>query len=197
MSEKFLSNLTALKTALATDGDNGINAEKIGLLARALRWQPNFDAEELAALLKLGEFVQGKRGDGYWEVERAVYEILCDHAVSEHLPFLVKAYHLRGTHADDRRRLALQGLSRLAALTGNVTALDILVDALSHNKADTRGWAIGFLTEAYFALRRPLPETVTARLRDLAKNDPSEDVRAEATNIINHQMNQPINKLTN
>ena len=184
MTKKTLSTLTALEAALADPGDS---AEKIGLLARALRWQSNFDAEDLAALRMLGEFVQSKRGDEYWEVERAVYEILCDHATPEHLPLLLKAYHLRGTHADDRRRLALQGLSRLAALTGDSTALETLGAALSHNKADTRGWAIGFLADAYFALQHPLPNPILTRLRAIAQNDPSPDVRAEAVNVMNNE----------
>lgn len=184
MSEKFLSTLVALETALATSANEH---DKIGLLARALRWHPEPDSEDLKALLAFGESILGNRSDGVWDAERAIYEILCDVAAPEHLPFLLKAYDFRGTHADDRRRLALQAISRLAALTGDPTALDVLKSALSHNKADTRGWAIGFIAETYFALQRPLPETILTKLRLLADSDPSEDVRAEAANVLNNE----------
>jgi hypothetical protein len=185
MTEKFLTTLAAIETALSTSPEEH---DKIGLLARALRWHPDPDREDLDALLALGESVRGRRGDGVWEVERAVCEILCDHAAPEHLPFLIKAYEFRGTHADDRRRLALQGISRIAAMTGDPTALETLASALSHNKADTRGWAIGFISEAYFALNRPLPQTIQMRLHLLAESDPSEDVRTEAANVINNEI---------
>jgi len=184
MSEKFLSNINALKAALITEDEAEMYADKIGLLARALRWYPEPDQEDLAALVALGESILGQRGNGCWEVERAVFETLSNHATAENLPFLINAYEFRSTHAEDRRRLAMQGLSRVAALTGNETALDTLVSALSHNRADTRGWAIGFLAEAFFALGRPIPATIQTRFRWLAENDPSEDVRAEAEQVI-------------
>jgi hypothetical protein len=184
MTEKFLSTLAALKTALSVSSDEH---DKIGLLARALRWHPNPDDADLDALLELGNSIRGQRGDGVWEVERAVYEILCEYATLQHLPFLLQAYEFRGIHADDRRRLALQAISRIAAMSGNPTALDTLTSALSHNKADTRGWAVGFISEAYFALNRPLPETILTQLRQLAESDPSEDVRAEAANVITNE----------
>lgn len=181
MSEKFLSHLISIQAALNEDN---ANTDKIGLLARALRWYPDPDQQDLTALIAFGESIQGQREAGYWEVERAIYETLTARATLEHLPFLLRAYEVRGTHAEDRRRLALQGLSRIAALTGDETALETLASALSHNRADTRGWAIGFLTEAYFSLHRPLPEAIQSRLRWLAENDPSEDVRAEAARVV-------------
>ena len=180
MTTKATHHIDALRERLAEPDPD---PETVGVLARGLRWQRNFDRDDLDALVALGEWVRGRGGTAFWEVERAVHEILCDHARADQLPFLLASYRTRGKHGDDRRRLALHAISRVAALTGDRTALQTLEEALSHNNAGTRGWAIGFLSEAYYALQRPLPDRVRARLRELAANDPSEDVRAEAANL--------------
>ena len=157
------------------------DADKIGVLARALRWHDAYDSDDMAALLALGELVRRKQGPGCWEVERAVLEILCEQAGDEHVAFLGEVFHTaRGRHGNDRRRLALQALSRVAACTGNQEALRLLEEGLAHVKKDTRGWAIGFVLDSYAHLGRPLPPSVIERLWFLAENDVSADVRVEA-----------------
>lgn len=157
-----------------------VNHEKLGQLARGLRWYSELDDDDLAALNELGESVQGGRGKGVWEVERAVYEILSAQGRSEHIELLTRAFKVRGAHGDDRRRLALQGLSRVAGRTADPMALEALELGLNHQRSDTRGWAIGFTTNAYYSLGRPLTGTIIDRLKALAEDDPSPDVRAEA-----------------
>jgi hypothetical protein len=147
-----------------------------------LRWQRRLAAPDIEALLALGELVQPGKDPGGWEVERAVLEILCEQAEVEHVPFLVRVFRhkARGKHSNDRRRLALQALSNVAARTGDEEALLVLEEGLNHHKKDTRGWAIGFLLDSYALLGRALPQSVIARLRFLAENDVGSDVRVEA-----------------
>jgi hypothetical protein len=179
MSKTFQSTVAAITAEIdSPTADQG----KVGVLARALRWYKAFDAADLAILLDLGELVRRKKGSGYWEVERATLEILCERAEVEHVAFLVQTFHYktRDRHSDDRRRLALHALSGIAARTGHQEALRVLEEGLAHVKKDTRGWAIGFLLDSYNSLDRPLPTAVIERLRFLAQNDVSADVRVEA-----------------
>jgi hypothetical protein len=178
VSESFLGTVAAITELL---NSRQRDEDTVGVLARALRWHDTHDADDLAALLALGELVRRKQGPGGWEVERAVLEILCEQAEVEHVPFLVKVFRgSRGRHGNDRRRLALQALSGVAARTGHEQALRTLEEGLAHAKKDTRGWAIGFVVDSYQQLGRPLPQSVIARLRFLAENDVSPDVRMEA-----------------
>ncbi|MEW5957024.1 MAG: hypothetical protein AB1801_04825 [Chloroflexota bacterium] len=181
--DNFLSTVAAIRELL---NSRERDEHKLGVLARSLRWRNAFEAANLAMLLDLGELARRKKGPGYWEVERAVMEILCERAEVEHVAFLVQTFHhkARGPHGDDRRRLALQALSGVAARTGNQEALLVLAEGLAHIKKDTRGWTIGFLVECYRYLDRPLPETVVERLRFLAQNDVSADVRVEAVTVL-------------
>lgn len=179
MSDNFLNTVAAVRELLnSRERDD----HKLGVLARSLRWRKSFEAADLAVLLDLGELARRKKGPGSWEVERATLEILCERAEVEHVPFLVQTFHCkaRGKHGDDRRRLALHALSGIAARTGHEESLLILAEGLAHVKKDTRGWAIGFLVESYRYLGRPLPEAIVQRLRFLAENDVSADVRVEA-----------------
>ena len=176
-----MSTVAAIKHALnLRESNHG----KLGQLARGLRWNSELDDNDLAALNELGESVQGGRGKGVWEVERAVYEILSAHGGSEHIELLTGAFDVRGPHGDDRRRLALQGLSRVAGRTGDPIALEALESGLDHKRSDTRGWAIGFTANAYYSLGRALTRTVVDRLKALAEDDPSPDVRAEAATAL-------------
>lgn len=177
--DNFLSTVAAVRELLnSRERDD----HKLGVLARSLRWRKSFEAVDLAVLLDLGELARRKKGPGSWEVERATLEILCERAEVEHVPFLVQTFHYkaRGKHGDDRRRLALHALSGIAARTGHEESLLILAEGLAHLKKDTRGWTIGFLLDSYRSLSRPLPESVIQRLRFLAENDVSADVRVEA-----------------
>ena len=181
--DNFLSTVAAISELLnSRERDD----QKLGVLARSLRWRNAFAAADLTILVDLGKLAQSKKGPGSWEVERAVLEILCERAEVEHVPFLIQTFHYkaRGRHADDRRRLALQALSEVAGRTGNQEALLVLEEGLAHVKKDTRGWAIGFLVESYRYLGRPLPEAVIERLRFLAQNDVSADVRVEAVTAL-------------
>lgn len=179
MSETFENTVAAITAEVdSPTADQG----KVGVLARALRWHKAFDAADLDILLDLGELVRHKKGAGYWEVERATLEILCERAEVEHITFLVQTFHCksRDRHSNDRRRLALHALSGIAARTSHQEALRVLEEGLAHVKKDTRGWAIGFLLDSYHSLDRPLPAAVIERLRFLAQNDVSADVRVEA-----------------
>lgn len=180
MSDRFLSTIAALTKELSSQARD---QERLGVLARSLRWQRPLAAHDLEALLALGELVKPGKDPGGWEVERAVLEILCEQAEVEHVPFLVRVFRhkARGKHSDDRRRLALHALSNVAARTGDEEALLVLEEGLNHYKKDTRGWAIGFLLDSYTLLGRALPQPVIARLRLLAENDVGPDVRVEAT----------------
>ena len=113
-------------------------------------------------------------------------EVLCQRAGAEHIPLLVETFRdkSRGKRSNDRRRLALQALSGVAAGTANEEALLVLEEGLSHHKKDTRGWAIGFLLDAYAHLDRPLPPSVINQLRFLVENDVSADVRVEAVTAL-------------
>lgn len=177
--DNFLSTVAAIRELL---NSRERDEHKLGVLARSLRWGNYVEAASLAILLDLGKLARRKKGPGYWEVERAILEILCEQAEVEHLAFLVQTFHdkARGAHADDRRRLALQALSGVATRTGNQEALLVLVEGLDHVKKDTRGWAIGFLVESYRYLGRPVPPSVIERLRFLVQNDVSAEVRVEA-----------------
>lgn len=181
--DNFLSTVAAVRELLnSRERDD----HKLGVLARSLRWRKSFEAADLAVLLDLGELARRKKGPGSWEVERAILEILCERAEVEHVPFLVQTfrYKARGRHSDDRHRLALQALSGVAGRTGHQEALLVLEEGLAYIKKDTRGWAIGFLVESYRYLGRPLPQSVIERLRFLAQNDVSADVRVEAVTIL-------------
>lgn len=179
MSDTFQSTVAAIKSEL---NGQARDRDKLGVLARSLRWHKSYDADDLAALLSLGELVARKKGPGCWEVERAVLEILCQQAGSEHVPFLSRRFRSKagGKHSNDRRRLALQALSGVAARTANDEALAVLEEGLAHHKKDTRGWAIGFLLDGYRYHGRPLPQSVIDRLQALVENDISPDVRVEA-----------------
>ncbi len=181
MSEKIIESIAKIEDLLLNDANE---SEKIGLLARGLRWQTAFDDQDLAALVKLAEGVRGKRGNGAWDVERAVYEILCEQASAGHTAFLKTAFHMRGRQGNDRRRLALQGLSRIAAMTGDEAALETLEAALFHHNADTRGWAVGFLVSTFSPPERPMLASIAERLRIMAEEDPSKHVRIEAATAL-------------
>ncbi len=183
MTETFLSTVTTITTEL---NSSQRNAEKLGLLARTLRWHRSFDADDKAALTTLSQLVPHKRGAGCWEVERALLETLCDQAGVEHLPFLTETFRRKtpGKHGNDRRRLALQALSTVAARSQNQEALAVLAEGLSHHKKDTRGWTIGFLLNTYHYLDRPLPQSVIDHLEFIVKNDVSADVRVEAATAL-------------
>ena len=179
MSDTFLNTTATITAELNTQQRD---REKLAVLARGLRWHRSLDANDMAALKTLIGVVQHKRGAGCWEVEQAVLEILCERAEVEHIPFLVETFRRKtpGKHGNDRRRLALQALSGVAARTGYEEALLVLAEGLTHHKKDTRGWAIGFLLDTYNYLNRPLPQDVIDRLRFLVDNDVSPDVRVEA-----------------
>jgi len=179
MSDTFL-NTTA--TIAAELNSQQRDREKLAILARGLRWHRSFDADDIAALRALIGVVRHKRGAGCWDVEQAVLEILCERAEVGHIPFLVETFRRKspGKHGNDRRRLALQALSGVAARTGYEEALLVLEEGLTHHKKDTRGWTIGFLLDTYNYLNRPLPQTAIDRLRFLVDNDVSPDVRVEA-----------------
>lgn len=183
MVNDFLNTVAAIRELL---NSRERDAHTLGVLSRSLRWRNAFEAAELAILLDLGELARRKKGPGCWEVERATLEILCDWAEVEHVAFLIQTFHYkaRGRYGDDRRRLALQALSGVAARTGNQEALLVLAEGLAHVKKDTRGWAIGFLLDGYRYLGRPLPESVIQRLRFMAQNDVSADVRVEAVTAL-------------
>lgn len=183
MSDNVLSTVAAITDLLNSPQRD---ADRVGLLARSLRWHKTYGAADLAAVLTLGQLVRRKKGPGCWEVERAVLELLCQHASAEHIPLLIETFRdkRRGKHSNDRRRLALQALSGVAARTANEEALQVLEEGLSHHKKDTRGWAIGFLLDAYAHLNRPLPPSVIARLHRLAESDVSPDVRVEAVTAL-------------
>lgn len=179
MSDTFLNTTAIIATEL---NRRQRNREKLALLARGLRWHRSFDADDMVALKALIRVVRHKRGAGCWDVEQAVLEILCERAEIEHIPFLVETFRRKtpGKHSNDRRRLALQALSGVAARTGYEEALLVLEEGLTHHKKDTRGWSIGFLLDTYHYLNRPLPQSVIDRLHLLAANDVSADVRVEA-----------------
>jgi hypothetical protein len=179
MSDTFLNTTAIITTELNRQQRD---REKLALLARGLRWHRSFDADDMAALRALIRLVQYKRGAGCWDVEQAVLEILCERAEIEHVPFLVETFRRKtpGKHSNDRRRLALQALSGVAARTGYEEALLVLEEGLTHHKKDTRGWSIGFLLDTYHYLNRPLPRSAIDRLHFLVDNDVSADVRVEA-----------------
>lgn len=179
MSDNFLSTVAALRDLL---NDRQRDADKLGILARSLRWHHAFDAADMDALLRLGELAQQKKGAGCWEVEQAVLEIMCEQASVEQTPFLSSVFYdnRKGKHSNDRRRLSLQALSVIAARTGHEVALRVLEEGLRHHKKDTRGWAIGFLLDSCVYLGRPLPQSVIDQLYFLVENDVSADVRVEA-----------------
>ncbi len=186
MSKNFLSTINTITELLNSSKHDG---DKLGVLARSLRWHKPFDADDRAALLALGQAVWPKKGAGCWEVERAVLETLCEQAQVEHIPFLTETFHRKspGKHSNDRRRLALQALSGVAARTGNEEALLLLAEGLTHHKKDTRGWTIGFLLDTYHYLNQPLPPSVLDCLRFLVENDVSGDVRVEAITALASQ----------
>jgi hypothetical protein len=183
MSDNFLSSVAAVTEQL---NSKKRDQEKLALLARALRWHRSFDADDMAALETLIEIVPYKRGAGCWDVEQAVLEILCERAEVEHVPFLIETFRRKtpGKHSNNRRRLALQALSSVAARTGHQGALLVLEEGLAHHKKDTRGWTIGFLLDTYTYLGRPLPQSVVDQLRFLVENDVSSDVRVEAVTAL-------------
>lgn len=179
MSEKYLSTVATVTQELNSPARN---QEKLALLSRALRWHRDYDAEDMAALTDLAQMVRDQPDAEAWNVEQAILETLCDQARVEHVPFLVETFRRRtpGKHSNDRRRLALQALSGVAARTNNEEALQILAEGLSHYKKDTRGWSIGFLLDTYHYLDRSLPPAVIDRLHHLVDHDVSGDVRVEA-----------------
>ena len=178
MSEQFVSTVAAIIAELQRQPHD---AETLGLFARGLRWQRSVDAEDLVALEDLLELIRRKPGPGCWEVERAVLEIFCDRAGAEHIQMLINIFRQSaGRHGNDRRRLSLQALSRVAVRTADAEALRVLEEGLSHVKKDTRGWAIGYLVDSYESLGHPVPQSALDRLRFLMNHDTSSDVRVEA-----------------
>lgn len=184
MAESFMRTIASIRAELQKQPDDR-NTELLGLLARGMRWQPAFDANDLAALMELWGAAKRTSGPGGWDVERAVLEIFCDRAVVEHVPWLIRVFRQSaGQHGNDRRRLALQALTGVAARTGDETALQVLEEGLAHAKKDTRGWTIGFLVSGYAALGRPLPQSAVERLQALMQHDSSPDVRVEAATAL-------------
>ena len=149
-----------------------------------LRWQPAPDASDHEALISLWRIVSRGSTLVSWEVERAVLEIFCEHGASGSVAWLTTVYHFSGRHGNDRRRLALQALSGIAAQSGEASALQTMEAALAHRHADTRGWAIGFLIGSYAALGQPLPPSAAARLRCLMEQDRNPSVRVEAATAL-------------
>lgn len=177
MSEKVQQSLDLISEEFEKPNPN---AEKIGLMARSVRWQQSFDLDDLSSLVNLGQQLKEKRLDDSWIVEQTIFEVLCEHAEPEHVSFLGKSALIKGKHGDDRRRFALQALSGLVAKYDDADALEILEGGLSHVKKDTRGWTIGFLINAYFGIEKSIPEHILLKLVDMMKPDASPDVRVEA-----------------
>jgi hypothetical protein len=176
MKKTLLSTLTSLQEEINLPDPN---QDKLALYARALRWQTE-GSQDMAEIMGLVDQVRGKKEPGFWEVERAILEIASEQAGKEQVSFLVKAFRTTGKHGDDRRRMAMKGLGRVAALTGDVDALEALQEALRHTKKDTRGWAIGYVLDCYRNLSLPLPKPVIERLQYMIEHDKSPDVRVEA-----------------
>ena len=172
MSNNFLNTIDTIVGLLNSQKRD---ADKLGVLARSLRWQSTLNADALAALPSLGQLAQAKKGAGCWEVERAVLAGMCDKAEMEQVPFLTQTFRRKtpGKHSNDRRRLALQALSGVAARSGNEEALSALAEGLAHPKKDTRGWTIGFLLDSYGHLGRPLHQPRIDRLPVLVDNSAS------------------------
>ncbi|MDH5506059.1 MAG: hypothetical protein OEZ02_02430 [Anaerolineae bacterium] len=181
MSKIFLHTIASIKAEIAQPQGS---SDKLGLLARGLRWHNHIETEEMAALMELAVYIQGSHAVDCWEVQRVVLEILTERAELLHLPYLLETFYQKGKRGDDRRRLALKALSRVAAHTGDPQALQALESGLAHVKKDTRGWSIGYLMDSYSCLERPLPQTVVQRLHTIAAQDPSPDVRVEAVSAL-------------
>lgn len=181
MSDKVRQTLEIISDELAKPSPN---SEKIGLLARSVRWQKTFDREDKTKLIEMGVRLQDHPVEDSWIVERTIFEVLCEHAEPQDVPFLESAFRMRGKHGDDRRRFALQALSGVVANYGDEKALDILEDGLSHVKKDTRGWTIGFLMDSYRASKKVVPESIVSKLVDMMKTDQSPDVRVEASRAL-------------
>lgn len=181
MSEKVLETLAVISAEIEKATPN---VEKIGLLARSIRWQKSFDKDDKAGLLELGTRLQQNPMDDAWVVERTIFEVLCTHAEPQHVPFLADAFRMKGKHGDDRRRFALQALSSVLARFGDAAALEVLLKGLSHVKKDTRGWTIGFLMDGYLSQEDDVPDHVIKKLVDMMRNDKSPDVRVEASRAL-------------
>jgi hypothetical protein len=181
MSEKVIQALSIISEELSRPDPN---TEKIGLMARSVRWQPSFDQEDKEALLDMGTRLQDERDPKAWIVERTILEILCGQAGPEHVEFLEGTFKMRGKHGDDRRRFALQALSAVVARYDDARALAILEEGLSHTKKDARGWTIGFLVDSYQANHKPLPKRLVIKLNDMMVLDKSADVRVEASRAL-------------
>ena len=177
MSEKIQHSLDIISEEFEKTQPN---VDKIGLVARSVRWQEKFDSDDLNNLVKLGEYLQENRLDDSWIVEQTVFEVLCEHAGPGHVQFLGKSARMKGKHGDDRRRFALQALSGLVAKYDDADALEILEEGLTHVKKDARGWTVGFLMNAYHGSEKAVPEHILLKLADMMKNDGSADVRVEA-----------------
>lgn len=181
MSDKVQQALEIITQEFAKPNPN---TEKIGLMARSVRWQKSFDREDKTKLIEMGVRLQESSIEDSWIVERTIFEVLCEQAEPQDVPFLEGAFRKRGKHGDDRRRFALQALSSVVAKYDDAKALAILEDGLSHVKKDTRGWTIGFLMDGLLSLEGGVPERIVDKLADMMKNDKSPDVRVEASRAL-------------
>lgn len=174
----------ALEIITAEFAKSAPNAEKIGLIARSIRWQKNFDQEDKSELIEMALRLQENDINDSWIVERTIFEVLCEHAGPKDVAFLEGAFRKRGKHGDDRRRFALQALSGVVAKYNDKKALAVLEKGLSHVKKDTRGWTIGFLMDGFLSQQSRVPNQIVTKLADMMKNDKSPDVRVEASRAL-------------
>lgn len=77
MSEKVRQTLEIISDELAKPSPN---SEKIGLLARSVRWQKTFDREDKTKLVEMCVRLQDHPVEDSWIVERTIFEVLCVHA---------------------------------------------------------------------------------------------------------------------
>ena len=139
--------------------------------------------EDVPALIELARAAREVRGPGSQHIEGAALEALVEVADEDVLPFLAECFRYsraRDSAARHRRTIVLKGITAIAVLTRNEEALALLDEALTHKTWRVRQAACRAIREVGGMSTEGLPPRLIERLRYVARNDESRDIRVSA-----------------
>jgi hypothetical protein len=146
------------------------------------------DPEHVPTLIELERVTREVGGTAYMEVDKAVFDELDRIIRPETIPldFLLEVFQYCRRYdnfARRRRARAVNLAATIAAQTGDVEAVGVLVEMLSDPRADVHEEVIVTLYKTYEWQGVEMPQVLVDRLRDMARND-TQQVREIALAVL-------------
>ncbi|MCP4535870.1 MAG: HEAT repeat domain-containing protein [Chloroflexi bacterium] len=153
--------------------------------------------EHIPTLIELERITREAGGTAYVDVDRTVFEELAriDRPAMIPIDFLLESFRYRRRYDNFARRRRVHAVKlavTIAARTGDIKALDALIEMLSDPKSNIRGEAIVALYNAYkwecgdYDEQNRMPAMLLDHIWDAARNDRSRQVRKTALTVLYH-----------